>query len=394
LTYSVYDYCTMIADRPRAEAFDAALRKTVKSGDAVLDIGTGTGVFALLALRYGARKVYAIEPNPAIDVARRLARANGVSDRVVFIEGLSTEVELPERADVIVSDIRGAMPLYRAHLPAIVDARKRHLAAGGTLLPRSDTLRVVPVATAEAWEQYVGQWRGHHFGLDTAPLEEVLANSLHAGRQDGVLPLAEPRAWGVLDYATVTSPSLRGDAAWTLEQAGTLYGYHLWFDMDLAEGISLTNAPDRPHLIYGSVFLALPKPLELAAGDRLSVRLLADLVGEEYIWRWETEATGPERPRTRLRQSTLLGSLVSLDELSRREAGHVPVVSETAVLDHEILGALAAGTALGEIARDVAARYPERFADWHRALAYVSDLYLRYADRKARVDAAPDRSGT
>jgi len=64
----------MITDKARMDGFEAALRQAVKPGSVVLDIGTGTGIFSLLACRFGARKVYAIEPDNAIQLARDCRR--------------------------------------------------------------------------------------------------------------------------------------------------------------------------------------------------------------------------------------------------------------------------------------------------------------------------------
>ncbi|MBI4588189.1 MAG: hypothetical protein HY725_05080 [Candidatus Rokubacteria bacterium] len=47
--YSVYDYGRLIADSVRTHAYAQALRRVVKPDSVVLDIGTGTGIFALLA---------------------------------------------------------------------------------------------------------------------------------------------------------------------------------------------------------------------------------------------------------------------------------------------------------------------------------------------------------
>jgi len=85
----------MIADTVRTGAYAEALRRAVKAGSVVLDIGTGTGIWALLACKFGARRVYAAEPGDAIHVAREIAAANGWSDRIEFIQRLSTEVTLP-----------------------------------------------------------------------------------------------------------------------------------------------------------------------------------------------------------------------------------------------------------------------------------------------------------
>ena len=138
--YSLGGYGDMIADQGRIEAYRQALRLVVKPGSVVLDIGTGIGIMAMMACQFGARRVYAIEPGDVIEVARELAAANGFADRIEFIQGLSTEVTLPERADVIVSDLRGVMPPFQHIIPSLVDARRRFLAPGGVLIPRRDTL--------------------------------------------------------------------------------------------------------------------------------------------------------------------------------------------------------------------------------------------------------------
>ena len=95
-------------------------------------------MFALLACRFGARRVYAIEPEDAIEVAREIAVANGYADRIEFIQAMSTEATLPERADVIISDLGDMLPWFRHHIPSIVDARNRFLAPGGVFIPRRD----------------------------------------------------------------------------------------------------------------------------------------------------------------------------------------------------------------------------------------------------------------
>jgi protein arginine N-methyltransferase 1 len=86
--YSIADYGAMIADHGRMDAFVRALGRAVKPGAVVVDIGTGTGIFALLACRFGARRVYAIEPSDAIQVAREIAAANGCADRIEFIQAM------------------------------------------------------------------------------------------------------------------------------------------------------------------------------------------------------------------------------------------------------------------------------------------------------------------
>ncbi|HEX6283874.1 MAG TPA: 50S ribosomal protein L11 methyltransferase, partial [Pyrinomonadaceae bacterium] len=89
--YSLHFYGRMIADRVRTDAYAEALRRSVKPDSIVLDLGCGPGLFALLACKLGARRVYAVEPNNAINIAREAAAANGFADRIEFFQSLSTE---------------------------------------------------------------------------------------------------------------------------------------------------------------------------------------------------------------------------------------------------------------------------------------------------------------
>ena len=89
--YNVSAYGQMIADTGRTGAYEQALRRRVKPGSTVLDIGTGAGIMALLACRLGARRVYAIEPNDAIEVARQLAAVNGYTDRIAHLRQFAPE---------------------------------------------------------------------------------------------------------------------------------------------------------------------------------------------------------------------------------------------------------------------------------------------------------------
>lgn len=76
----------------------------------VLDIGTGTGLLAMMAARCGADEVTACEAfQPMIEVARKCMAANGMSDRIRLIEKRSTDilvgVDMPERANVLVTEV-------------------------------------------------------------------------------------------------------------------------------------------------------------------------------------------------------------------------------------------------------------------------------------------------
>ena len=58
------DYRAMVDDEQRTAAYAAALQRRAK-GATVADVGTGPfALLALLAVKFGARRVYAIERTP------------------------------------------------------------------------------------------------------------------------------------------------------------------------------------------------------------------------------------------------------------------------------------------------------------------------------------------
>ena len=175
---------------------------------------------------------------------------------------------------------------------------------------------------------------------------------------------------------------MAGELSWTAERPGTAHGLVVWFDAELANGIGFSNAPGEPELIYGQAFFPLQEPVALSEGDRVSVTLRADLVDDDYVWRWDTRvaANGEAGPvKARFRQSTFYGAPISLDKLKRREAGYVPPPAEDARIDGFVLSRLDGQTSLGDIATELRARFPQRFARQQDALTRVADVAQRYS---------------
>jgi hypothetical protein len=130
----------MLDDVPRTRAFIDALRAVVRPGDVVVDIGTGTGVLALAAAAAGASRVYAIEAGALAEVAERNFGRGPHAGRITLVRGWSTGVELPERADVLVTETIGNDPFGEGITRIVADARRRLLIPGGRIIPRGFVL--------------------------------------------------------------------------------------------------------------------------------------------------------------------------------------------------------------------------------------------------------------
>jgi predicted RNA methylase len=140
----------MLDDRARTASYLAAIAAVVKPDDVVVDIGTGTGILALAAARAGARRVYAVEASSMGTVAEQLFRANGLSDRVTLVPGWSTQIELPELADVLISEVIGNDPLGEQVLEITADARRRLVKPDARLIPHQMKIHGVAVSIPES----------------------------------------------------------------------------------------------------------------------------------------------------------------------------------------------------------------------------------------------------
>lgn len=379
--YSLGAYGSMIADRVRVDAYARALRQHVREGSVVAEIGTGPGIFAVLACQLGAARVYAIESTAVIQVAREVAAANGCTDKIEFYEALSERVTLPTRADVIVSDLRGVLPALGRHLPAIVDARRRFLSPGGALIPRRDTLWAAIVETPENYGQIVNPWECNSLDQDLSPARRLIVNDLQKVRITPEQLLTSQQLWTTLEYYSLEEHDVRGTLHWQVRRPGTGHGILVWFDADLAEGIGFSNAPGAPETIYGSLFFPWTYPVALASGQEVTVSLEADLVEDDYIWRWNTSveaSQGSSDARINFEQSTLTGPVLSVAQLLKGAADHIPRLSEEGCLRHRALELMDGRTSLDEIARRLLTDFPEHFRRWEQALAYAGALSQEY----------------
>jgi protein arginine N-methyltransferase 1 len=380
--YSINDYGVMILDRGRTEAYAQAIRARVNPDATVLDLGCGPGILTLFACQAGARKVYAIEPDGVIEIAREAAVANGYADRVEFIQALSTEASLPEKVDVIVSDIRGVLPLHRGSIASILDARDRFLKPGGFLIPERDTISVTIVNAPAIHERIVAPW-GHSWGLDYEAVRKRAVNGWVKRQFASDAMLVEPKVWATLDYAQLKSPSAHGGAVWTIAQPSQAHGLGLWFDSVTAAGCGFSNSPSSgEEHIFGQAFFPWPEACRLEPGDEVSVEIRADEVGETYVWSWSTEIRTPDlrQPvKKTFRQSEFLGDTISRDSLRKGGSTFVPTPNIKAAIDRMILELFHSGKTLEEISRQLAERFPERFPDWRTALSRVAEFSQRYS---------------
>lgn len=368
--YRLLDHWEMITEPVRRDAYVRALRSAIRPGDTVTEIGTGAGYFAVIACKAGAARVHGIERDPFVHVAAELARANGCADRISLVQASSTSVSLP-LADVLVSDLRGALPLWSTHIPSIIDARRRLLKPGGIQIPERDTMSL-----ALAWgPRVVANEEADPHGVDLTVFERPLTNTWRKHRIGTAVPISSPAVWQTIDYRTVETPDCAGTVELEVEREGTANGLSVWFDTELHDGLGFSNGPNAPGAgVYGQAFFPLGRPLTLARGDKVRVSLRAKLVGSQYVWSWRGEVlSGTERGRD-FDHSTFYDSILDPTALRKRAATFVPRLGRNGEAQAFVLSLMSGGASLGDIAAEAMKIFPDVVRDARGALVFVADL--------------------
>ena len=127
------------------------MQDVVRAGDVVADLGAGSAVLAIAAAKLGASRVVAIELDPdAIGNAEENVRANGVTGRVIVVEG-DAELLLPLVAPVRVVLANIISSVLVALLPTIA----RALLPGGQAILSGilfeERAHMLDVLGAEGW---------------------------------------------------------------------------------------------------------------------------------------------------------------------------------------------------------------------------------------------------
>lgn len=164
----------MMNDEGRNSVYNEALKKAVRPGDQVLDIGSGSGLLAMMAARAGAAAVTTCEVIPIIaEKAREITALNGFSNTITVIGKRSTNlqvgVDLPVKADVLVSEILDVGVLGEGVVGAVEHARKHLLKPGAAIIPEVAT---VYAQLVESTTLHQSNYVSTASGFDVSPFND------------------------------------------------------------------------------------------------------------------------------------------------------------------------------------------------------------------------------
>lgn len=281
----------MLLDKVRCETYREAIRRCVRSGDVVVDLGAGTGLLSFFAVQSGAARVYALEMSRIADVLEEVSRANGLQDRIRVMRGNSKEITLPEKCDVLVTETLSDLGFDNENMIDYVnDVRRRMLKPGARVVPESCRVLFVPFQSDEFG---LGGLPTQLYGLDYSALrvaryarkEPILVR----GNGKAMIELAEPlQSWN-LDLRH----DLHVPRATTLDfevlRDGRLDGVLGWFEATLASGVQLRNGPRDPEGNWAQAFFPTVKQPLVRKGQLLRFHVEPRLVAGGCEWTFSVE---------------------------------------------------------------------------------------------------------
>jgi type II protein arginine methyltransferase len=275
----------MLNDTRRNDAFEAAILAAVKDAGPrakVLDIGTGTGLLSMMAARAGAQSVTACEMVPVIaDMARAIIADNGYGDRVTVHTIASTELKigehLPERADILVSEILSSDLLTEKVIETFEDAHARLLAPDAIIIPRAASA-IGCLVESQVLADYV--FVDQVSGFDVSRFGALAAQKLPIhGTMTDWKRLSHDVELLRIDLACKAHAAEIQVLNIAVIEDGIAAGIVQWMQVDLAEGITFDNHPDG-YFDGGwlQVLHTFPHPIPVKAGDILNVAVGHDRV--------------------------------------------------------------------------------------------------------------------
>jgi len=286
-----YYYLNLIKDQQRVEAFGTAIGRTVKPGDVVVELGSGLGTYSFFAARAGARKVYGIEKGGIVRTAEQLARLNSLAQIVEFVEGDSTDVSLPEKADVLILENFSSLFVRRRLSEIIQDALERHLKDKGRVIPEKASMFLAPFTEESLWRECLRLedtgWELYQ--LDLGLLRQMMLNSPHVIRAGAGSMLASPQFFKQVEIARPSEFLFDVILTYRIEKRAILHGLLGWFDLQISDGVCLSNAPWNADSTWGQVAFPLAQPRPVEAGEKITVRLSCQrgTIRDDLWWAWQ-----------------------------------------------------------------------------------------------------------
>ncbi|KAI3804608.1 hypothetical protein L1987_26288 [Smallanthus sonchifolius] len=279
----------MLQDYVRTGSYYAAVMENQAdfTGRVVVDVGAGSGILSLFAAQAGAKHVYAVEASEMADYAQKLIAGNPIlGQRITVIKGKVEEVELPEKADILISEPMGTLLVNERMLESYVIARDRFLIPNGKMFPTVGRIHMAPFSDEYLYVEIANKslfWQQqNYYGVDLTALHGTAFQGYFSQPVvDAFDPrlLVAPAASHVINFTTIKEEDLYEidiPLKFTASVGTRIHGLACWFDV-LFNGSTvqrwLTTAPGAPTTHWYQLRCVLSQPIYVMPGQEITGHL-------------------------------------------------------------------------------------------------------------------------
>ena len=272
---------TMLNDHARNAAYSEVIAQIVRPGDIVLDIGSGSGLLAMMAARAGAAHVYTCEGERLIAAkAREIVAANGFEDRITVFERWSSDLvlgrDIPVKADVLVSEIVDNVLIGEGIIPTLEHALRDLVKPEARIVPQSGEIYLMAI---ESETLYGREKVSTADGFDVSAFNEFSSHGRRSSltvRPDSFTALSASATAFAFDFTQGEFPDRSGQISIECTRDGTLHGVLAWFSMTVLGDFAIDNDPAREDNHWGHEAFFLRQPRQVRAGEHIALTAAHD----------------------------------------------------------------------------------------------------------------------
>lgn len=245
-------------DYKRTMAFKKAIENTIKKGDVVVEMGSGSGVLSMFAIDAGASKVYTVELDKVnVQSLRKTFSANGYTGKIKIIEGDATSINLPEEVDVIICEMIATGLIEELQVPAMNNAL-RYAKKGTRVLLEKYSIDLDLVSSKNTFYKKTF---------------ETIRFELPEMRKMKSAALSETLTLRIVDFTQINKKTIiKEKIDVKITQSGTINGIRLKGRTIFADGSFFNSSTS-----YSFPMILPVAPIEVKKGETLNVSISYDM---------------------------------------------------------------------------------------------------------------------
>jgi protein arginine N-methyltransferase 1 len=230
----------MLKDKVRTESYQNFIYQNADffKGKIVMDIGCGTGILSMFAVKAGAQHVVAVDKADIIHKAKFFAEENKMSDKITFIHSKVEEIEElvyvggDGKIDIIISEWMGYCLLFESMLPSIIESRDKFLRPGGKVFPNRVSLHIAAIEDRNYRKEKIDFWNDV-YGFNMSHMIETILMEVVVAQINPEQIVSDIFCFKEFDINTVTLNDINFTSTFELKMENDdriVDGFVVWFD--------------------------------------------------------------------------------------------------------------------------------------------------------------------